>query len=177
MWSSRGVRGSALESLLEYTHEYYHQLKLCRIDKVSTPIKVVEIDSYGTVTKGFFEKKSTVDFIGIIQGVFIAFDAKETALKSFPLKNLHEHQMAYMADVDHQGGLTFIIVHFKFNDSFYIVPFETLRHYYYKKELRSIPFSAMDERLRLSRAKGGSILNYLDGLNAYVSIKPSLKGD
>ena len=109
MWSKRGHRGDTLEDLLEYTHQYYHQLKLCRVDKISTPVKVVEIDGQGMVTKAFFEKKSTVDFIGIVQGVFVAFDAKETHLKSLPLSNIHTHQLDYMQDVVSQGGLAFLL--------------------------------------------------------------------
>lgn len=168
MWSSRGLRGSVLEELLHYTHEYYHQLKLCRIDKISTPVKVVEIDHKGVIEKGFFEKKATVDFIGIMQGVFIAFDAKETNLKSLPLKNIHQHQMAYMKDVKDQGGLAFIIVHFKFNDTYFLVPYETLECYYNDASRRSIPYTAMQSEFEIKKLRGGSVLNYIEALNAYI---------
>ncbi len=174
MWGKRGHRGDALEELLYYTNQYYHQLGLCRVDKVSTPIKVVEIDHQGMVTKGFFEKKSTVDFIGIVQGVCVAFDAKETNLKSLPLNNIHEHQVEYMKDIDQQGGLAFIIIHFKFNDSYYLVPFEIIRDYYLKGERRSIPFKAMNERFLIKKERSGSILNYLVTLNEYVNYKAEL---
>lgn len=174
MWGKRGHRGDALEELLYYTNQYYHQLGLCRVDKVSTPIKVVEIDHQGMVTKGFFEKKSTVDFIGIVQGVCVAFDAKETNLKSLPLNNIHDHQVEYMKDIDQQGGLAFIIIHFKFNDSYYLVPFEIIRDYYLKGERRSIPFKAMNERFLIKKERSGSILNYLVTLNEYVNYKAEL---
>ena len=174
MWGKRGHRGDALEELLYYTNQYYHQLGLCRVDKVSTPIKVVEIDHQEMVTKGFFEKKSTVDFIGIVQGVCVAFDAKETNLKSLPLNNIHDHQVEYMKDIDQQGGLAFIIIHFKFNDSYYLVPFEIIRDYYLKGERRSIPFKAMNERFLIKKERSGSILNYLVTLNEYVNYKAEL---
>lgn len=168
MWSNRGLRGSVLEELLHYTHEYYHQLKLCRIDKISTPVKVVEIDHKGVIEKGFFEKKATVDFIGIMQGVFIAFDAKETNLKSLPLKNIHAHQMAYMKDVTDQGGLAFIIVHFKYNDTYFLVPYETLESFYKSSSRRSIPYTAMQPEYEIKKTRGGSVLNYIEALNAYI---------
>lgn len=177
MWSRRGHRGDALEELIFYTNQYYHQLGLCRIDKVSTPIKVIDIDSQGMVTKGFFEKKSTVDFIGVAQGVCIAFDAKETNLKSLPLQNIHPHQMEYMSDINKQGGLAFIIIHFKFNDSFYLVPFEVLAQYYHNKETenrKSIPYKAMNERFLIKKERSGSILNYLTTLNEYVKFKSEI---
>lgn len=177
MWSKSGHRGDVLEELLLYTNQYYHQLGLCRVDKISTPVKVVEISNTGMVTKGFFEKKSTVDFIGIVQGVFIAFDAKETNLKSLPLSNIHEHQIEYMKDVDKQGGLAFIIVHFKFNDTYYLVPYETINEYFIKKERRSIPYKSMDSDFLIKKERGGGLLNYIETLNTYVSYKSKIKED
>ena len=50
-----------------------------------------------TITLAYFEKQSTVDYIGVAQGIPIAFDAKETAGKSLPLQNIHAHQMAFMS--------------------------------------------------------------------------------
>ena len=178
MWGKRGHRGDALEELLYYTNQYYHQLGLCRIDKISTPIKVIDIDHQGMITKGFFEKKSTVDFIGVVQGVCIAFDAKETNLKSLPLQNIHEHQMTYMYDIERQGGLAFIIVHFKFNDTYYLVPYEILKLYYGQQSSesrKSIPYKAMQNRFEIKKERAGSILNYLETLNEYVRYKSELE--
>lgn len=183
MWGKRGHRGDALEDLLYYTNQYYHQQNLCRVDKVSTPIKVVDIDSSGMVTKGFFEKKSTVDFIGIIQGVFVAFDAKETHLKSLPLSNIHAHQIEYMRDIDKQGGLAFIIIHFKFNDTYYLVPYEIIVSYYVSgpaggpSARKSIPYKAMDPKFQIKKERSGSILNYLETLNTYVKYKSASESE
>ncbi|MBM7561848.1 Holliday junction resolvase RecU [Fusibacter tunisiensis] len=176
MWGKRGHRGDALEDLIVLTNQYYHTLNLCRIDKVSTPVKVAEISSNGVITRGFFEKKSTVDFIGIAQGVFIAFDAKETHLKSLPLSNIHAHQITYMQDVSAQGGLAFIIVHFKFNDSYYLIPLELLLDYQKTDSRRSIPYKAMLPEFKIETSRGGSILNYLDTLNTYVTYKAQKGG-
>ena len=123
-WRSRGHRGDILEDLILLSNEYYNTNKYGRIDKVSTPIKVVDIGKDGLITKGYFEKKSTVDFIGIVQGIAIAFDAKETNLKSLPISNIHEHQIEYMEDFHFQGGLAFIIAHFKIDDSYHLIPYE-----------------------------------------------------
>ncbi|MDN5353175.1 MAG: recombination protein [Clostridiales bacterium] len=175
MWSKRGHRGDALEELILLTNSYYQSLGLCRIDKVSTPVKVVDIDAGGMVTKGFFEKKSTVDFIGVAQGVFLAFDAKETHLKSLPMQNIHAHQIEYMRDVDCQGGLAFILVHFIFNDAFFLIPYEQIAAYADSGTRRSIPYKDMDERFAVRRSDFGGYLNYFDALNAYVAHKEELK--
>jgi recombination protein U len=170
-WKTRGHRGDALEDLIILTNEYYKNGGYGRIDKVNTPIKVIEIDSKGTVTKAFFEKKSTVDFIGIVQGVFIAFDAKETNLNSLPLQNIHEHQIEYMKDVDKNGGYAFIIIHFKKQDEYYLVPFELINHYFQSDNTRkSIPYKDMDKRFKIIRENNG-VLNFLNTLNEYSRFK------
>lgn len=170
VWKSRGMRGDVLEELLLMTNDYYKQKKLGRVDKVSVPIKVIEIDTKGMITKAFFEKKSTVDFQGIIQGVGVAFDAKETNLKSLPLKNVHEHQIEFMKDINEQGGLAFLIVHFKFCDEYFLLPYEWLNHYVSEEKRQSIPYKEMPKAFQIERPQGG-ILNYLQTLNAYVSAK------
>ncbi len=65
VWRSRGLRGSDLEDLIHVTIEYYRDQGLARIDKIATPIKVVDIDGQGgTITKAFFEKKVYRRFYG-----------------------------------------------------------------------------------------------------------------
>lgn len=172
-WRSSGHRGDALEDLILLSNEYYRKHKLCRVDKVSTPIKVVEINKEGLITKGFFEKRSTVDFHGIVQGIPIVFDAKETNLKSIPLNNIHEHQIEYMKDITEQKGLAFLIVHFKFCDEFYLIPYEILANYSSNSKSgarKSIPYKALEDRFKIKRANNG-ILNYLPTLNTYIDFK------
>lgn len=171
VWKSRGMRGDVLEELLLMTNQYYKSQKLARVDKISVPIKVLEIDQRGMITKAFFEKKSTVDFQGIIQGVGVAFDAKETHQKSFPLKNIHMHQIEFMKDIDEQGGLAFLIVHFKFCDDYFLLPYEWLVHYVEIEKRQSIPYSIMPAAFKIERPSASGILNYLPVLNAYVAAK------
>lgn len=172
-WRTRGHRGDALEEILLLTNAYYRQHHFGLVDKASTPIKVVEIDQSGLITKGYFEKKSTVDFIGVIQGVAVAFDAKETRLQSLPLYNIHDHQVDYMKDFDHQGGLAFLIVHFKTPDRFFLVPYEIIEEYFAAAAeggRKSIPFDAMARCFEIVQEYNG-ILNYLPALNDYLSMK------
>lgn len=174
-WRTRGLRGNALEELIHHTNDFYKKQRLGRIDKISTPIKVVEIDQNKVITRAFFEKKSTVDFMGIIQGVGVAFDAKETNLKSLPLSNIHPHQMVFMDDINHQNGLAFIIIHFKFCNEYYLVPFEDLHRCYSQQDVRkSIPYKAMRPEFQIFISKTG-ILDYLHALNAYLDYKDHLK--
>ena len=43
-WSSRGLRGSTLEDMINMTNENYRDKKLALIQKIPTPITPVKID-------------------------------------------------------------------------------------------------------------------------------------
>jgi recombination protein U len=166
-WNSRGHRGDVLEDLILFSNETILKNGLGRIDKIHVPIKVIEIDSKGMITKAFFEKKSTVDFMGVIQGIPVAFDVKETNLKSLPLQNIHEHQLEFMSDFSSQKGLSFIMIHFKFCDEYFIVPYELVNEYYHSGKRRSIPYRELPEKYRIDRPSNG-ILNYLTAVKTYI---------
>ena len=69
-WNSRGLRGSTLEELVNLTNELYTEKNLALMQKIPTPITPVKIDSEsGQIKLAYFEKDSTVDYIGVVQGV------------------------------------------------------------------------------------------------------------
>lgn len=171
MWNTTGHRGDPLEDLIVLTNEYYKKNGYGRVDKVATPIKVVDINERGVITKGYFDKKSTIDFFGVVQGVAIAFDAKETNLKSLPLSNIHDHQVDYMKDIKDQGGLSFIIVHFKFCDEYYLIGYELIKSYVDGSKMgerKSIPYKDMKKENKINKITNSGILNYLPNLNVYI---------
>ncbi len=60
-------------------------------------------------------------------GYYIDFEAKETESKtSFPLKNVHPHQVKHMEDVTKQKGIAFTIVRFSNLDRYFVLPFAVL---------------------------------------------------
>ena len=68
-WTSRGLRGSTLEEMINRTNEQYRDKHLALIQKVPTPITPIKIDKESRhITLAYFEKKSTVDYIGAVQG-------------------------------------------------------------------------------------------------------------
>ena len=96
-WSSRGLRGSTLEDLINRTNELYKEHGLCLVQKIPTPITPIRMNSDHTqITLAYFDQKSTVDYIGAVQGIPVCFDAKECAVDTFSLANIHEHQMNFM---------------------------------------------------------------------------------
>ncbi len=105
-WKSRGLRGSTLEDMINYSNEQYREKKLALIQKIPTPITPIAIDKESRhITLAYFDQKSTVDYIGAVQGIPVCFDAKECAVKTFPLQNVHGHQIRFMEAFEGQGGL------------------------------------------------------------------------
>ena len=77
-WNSRGLRGSVLEEMINYTNEQYLMKKLALIQKIPTPIKPIQIEKETRhITLAYFDQKSTVDYIGAVQGIPVCFDEKE----------------------------------------------------------------------------------------------------
>lgn len=100
-WNSRGLRGSVLEELINYANQKYKDKDLALIQKIPTPITPVRFDKESRhITLAYFEKKSTVDYIGAVQGIPVCFDAKECAADTFSLQNLHPHQVEFMKNFE-----------------------------------------------------------------------------
>ncbi len=124
-WNSRGLRGSTLEDLINRTNEKYLEGGLALIQKIPTPITPINIDKATRhITLAYFEQKSTVDYIGAVQGIPVCFDAKECAVDRFALQNIHEHQVEFMKQFEKQGGVAFFLIYFSHKDEFYYLPFE-----------------------------------------------------
>ena len=123
-WNSRGLRGSALEELINFTNDTYLKNHLALIQKIPTPITPMKIDRETRhITLAYFDKKSTVDYIGVIQGIPVCFDAKETAVDTYPLQNIHAHQISFMSDFEQQKGIAFIILHYTARNEYYYLPY------------------------------------------------------
>ena len=126
-WNSRGLRGSTLEDLINRTNEKYLESGLALIQKVPTPITPITIDKQTRhITLAYFDQKSTVDYIGVVQGIPVCFDAKECAVDTFTLANIHEHQVKFMQDFEVQKGIAFFLIYYTHRDSFYYMPLEML---------------------------------------------------
>lgn len=101
------TRGKDLEKTADKANMRSRQKRESLILKVPTPMLIT--------SGGLIPQQSTVDFVGILKGGhFLAFDAKETKIKtSFPLKNIHQHQLDYLNAVNYLGGIAFFMIHFK----------------------------------------------------------------
>ncbi|PXV95439.1 recombination protein U [Lachnotalea glycerini] len=130
-WNSRGLRGSTLEELINRTIEKYRESGLCLIQKIPTPITPIKIDKENRhITLAYFEQKSTVDYIGAVQGIPICFDAKECIKDTFSLQNIHKHQVQFMEEFEKQGGISFILIYYASKNEFYYLTYQKLREFW-----------------------------------------------
>lgn len=164
-WKSRGLRGSTLEDMINHTNEIYREKKLALIQKIPTPITPITIEkSTRHITLAYFDQKSTVDYIGAVQGIPVCFDAKECAVKTFPLQNVHEHQIRFMKEFEEQGGIAFIILHFTAQDEMYYMPFRDLEKFWKRMEAggrKSFTYDEIDKTYQI-RASRDILVHYLE---------------
>lgn len=166
-WNSRGLRGSTLEEFINRTNEKYLENGLALIQKIPTPITPINIDkSTRHITLAYFDQKSTVDYIGAVQGVPICFDAKECNTDTFPLQNIHEHQVNFMQNFEKQGGVAFFLLSFTKRDEFYYLRLQKLLEFWNRaKEGGRKSFRHEELESEFFLPKGRSVLvPYLDTL-------------
>lgn len=175
-WKSRGLRGSTLEDIINHTNEVYREKKLALIQKIPTPITPITIEkSTRHITLAYFDQKSTVDYIGAVQGIPVCFDAKECAVKTFPLQNVHEHQIRFMKEFEEQGGIAFIILHFTALDELYYVPFRDLETFWKRMQdggRKSFTYDEVDKSYQI-RASRDILVHYLETIQKDLTERDS----
>lgn len=166
-WNSRGLRGSTLEELVNRTNEQYREKGLALIQKVPTPITPIKIDKeHRHITLAYFEQKSTVDYIGVVQGIPVCFDAKECRTDAFPLANVHPHQIQFMKDFERQKGIAFLLLYFSGRDLFYYLKLSELLRFQERADqggLKRFRLEELDVEYELKQNRG-LFVPYLEGL-------------
>ena len=164
-WNSRGLRGSTLEDMINRTNEKYRESGLALIQKVPTPITPIKMDKeHHQITLAYFDQKSTVDYIGAVQGYPICFDAKECAADTFALQNIHEHQVEFMRDFEKQGGISFFLIYYTHKDLLYYLPLEMLLFFWNRAKeggRKSFRYEELNPEYILPK-KHGVLVPYLD---------------
>lgn len=164
-WNVKGLRGSVLEELINYTNEKYRQQKLALVQKIPTSIKPVRFDKTKRhITLAYFDQKSTVDYIGAVQGIPICFDAKECAVDTFALQNIHPHQVTFMQDFEKQDGIAFFLIYYTHRDIMYYLSLRELMTFWTRMEQggrKSFRFDELSQQYFFPK-KGGFVVPYLD---------------
>ena len=145
-----GNRGMGLEDDINVTNKYYVDNNIAFIYKKPTPIQVTKIDysNKGMMIKeAFFKEPSTTDYNGLYRGMYIDFEAKETNNKtSFPLANIHPHQINHIRNIINNGGIGFLIVRFNKLYKDFLLLGKDFIDYIDNNDRKSIPLEYFKEK-------------------------------
>ncbi len=171
-WNSRGLRGSLLEEEINRTNETYKEENLCLIQKIPTPITPIRLDKESRqITLAYFDQKSTVDYIGVVQGYPVCFDAKEVKTSTFALQNIHPHQVEFMRQFEKQDGIAFFLIYYTGMDVYYYLTFREFLPFWERMEAggrKSFRFDELDQTYILPK-RPGVMVPYLEMINKDIS--------
>ena len=109
------------------------------------------------ITLAYFDQRSTVDYIGAVQGIPVCFDAKECSMDTFPLHNIHEHQMNFMRDFEKQDGISFFLIYYSTKNLLYYMRFEEIEVFWERMKQggrKSVRFEELDEEYFMQLRQG-----------------------
>lgn len=178
-WNSRGLRGSTLEDMINRTNDQYREQGLALIQKIPTPITPVRMDKETRrITLAYFDQKSTIDYIGAVQGIPVCFDAKECKTDTFPLANIHPHQIRFMADFEKQNGISFLLIFYSSRDEYYYLRYEELLRFWNRMEAGGLKRFHYEELTPVFflRKRAGVLVPYLDGIQRDLSLRDEEAG-
>ena len=170
-------RGKSLEDDLNETNMFYLNRNMANIHKKPVPIQIVKVDyparSAAVIREAYFRTPSTTDYNGVWNGYYIDFEAKETDSKtSFPLKNIHPHQMEHMKSVEDQRGIAFFIVRFSNLSRNFVISYESVAQCFQEMHnggRKSIPLSLF-ESLAIEIKEGYlPRLDYLEAVKKLIA--------
>ena len=157
-------KGMFLESLLNKTINFYEKNMIGLFHKKPVPINFNGLKKGREVNQAWIASKSTVDYYGVYKGIFIAFEAKSTKLKSLPLVNIKYHQMNYLNKINTLGGLGFFIIYYDTYDEYFLI---------FPSELEALEQKSLN--IDIARKKGyplevmyPGILDFASALDTFV---------
>ncbi|WP_010286077.1 Holliday junction resolvase RecU [Kurthia massiliensis] len=170
-------RGKMLEDDIDEANAFYLARGLAVIHKKPVPVQIVKVSypsrSAAVIQEAYFRTPSTTDYNGVYKGHYIDFDAKETKNKtSFPLQNVHAHQVTHMRAATAQHGVCFLLVCFSTLSRHFILPFHVLDEAWQAMEdgsRKSIPLSVFEERAIEITEGYAPRLDYLKAVDQLLS--------
>lgn len=172
---SYAKRGMDLESLINEANKYYLDNDIAVIYKKPTPVEIKKVSYKGKTEyiEGILREKSTLDYTGVYKGYYLDFDAKSSKSKtSFPLANIHKHQLLHIDRVLKHKGISFLII--EMNDRFFILDGNVLMNFVNNNDRKSIPFEFIQKEGLEIKLKFSPTLDYITVLDALISKKEEI---
>ena len=120
-------QGMALEDMINRTNEYYLSHNIAFVSKRPSNVKVLKTSDKYKITEAVFMAPSTLDYVGVCDGHYLDFEAKETSSKKgFPMSKIAPHQIKAMQNILDQKGITFAIIYLKMFNEIYLLDAKVL---------------------------------------------------
>ena len=168
-------RGMDLENLINEANKYYLDNDIAVIYKKPTPVEIKKVSYKGKTEyiEGVLREKSTLDYTGVYKGYYLDFDAKSSKSKtSFPLANIHKHQLLHIDRVLEHKGISFLII--EMNDRFFILDGNVLIKFVNNNDRKSIPFDFIKNNGLEIKLKFNPTLDYIPVLDSLISKKEEI---
>lgn len=175
---SHANRGMGLEEDLNESNAFYLDRNIAVVHKRPTSITIKKVEypnqKYTKIIDGYFNTPSTTDYNGIYKGFYLDFEAKQTNSKtSFPLSNVHKHQLLHIEKVIEHGGIAFIIIRFSSLGITFFLPGEKLIEV--SKESKSIPIAYLEKNAYIIKENYMPRLDYLKVVDEYIKERQKWK--
>ncbi len=172
--TSSANRGMNFESMINRTNEFYLDNDIAVIYKKPIPIQIVSVDyksrAAARITEAYYKLPSTTDYNGIYKGHYIDFEAKESKSKtSFPIKNIHEHQVTHLKRVKEHGAISFIIVYFSTIERIYLLDSDFVFEFYQRAKTgkKSIALEEFENHAHLIKEGYRKPVDYLSIIDEF----------
>ena len=151
-------RGMTLEADLEASNTFYLVNDIAIVHKKPTPITISKVD--------YPSRVQAVIKDGVYKGKYIDFDAKETNSKtSFPLENIHPHQIKHLESIARHGGIGFLIVRFTLLNKTFFLSIEKLLEFMNNNKRKSIPLDYFEKEGHIINDKYNPRVDYIEVIN------------
>ncbi|WP_027063146.1 Holliday junction resolvase RecU [Mesoplasma seiffertii] len=159
--------GQYLETIINITNQKYLEENLCLVTKIPTNINLVETNNK-KILNANFKKSFNCDYIGVYQGQYFEFEAKETYQDYFDFKALRKNQQSKLSYVCNFKGIGFIIIYFGKYEEFFLIDFLKLKDYVLTIKKR-VPYQWFEENAYKLYLTYELKLDYLKYLNYLIN--------
>ena len=163
-------RGMDLEEIINSTNKYYLDNDIAVIYKKPTPIGISKIryeNNKVIIDKSYFKEQSTLDYNGLYKGYYVEFDAKVTKNKtSFPINNIHPHQIEHIKRVIKHKGIAFLIINM--NGLYFLFPGTKLIEFIENNNRKSIEFKYIKDNSYILKEGFIPALDYIKALDKLI---------
>lgn len=173
---STSNRGMKFEEIINESNEQYLKRDIAVIHKKPTPVQIVEVDypkrSMAKINEAYYKTPSTTDYNGVYKGYYIDFDAKQcNSTTSFPISNIHEHQIKHLNDITRHGGIGFLLIQLTRFDEILLLETDKMNYFLKRKNdggKKSITIDELRESSYLIKESFPIRVPYLDAVDKII---------